>query len=190
VRRTGGPPTRKNPLPSALDELPIRLTFRGGNGVVSRRAHEEVTTMAFQLSAFDPMRALLELQRELDRVFEKPLGFDLGPSGGGVFPPINVFRNRDTYVMKLEVPGLAQDQIQIEAAGQTLTISGQRQPATPANGSFHRRERSRGEFSRSVQLPADLDLSRTEASLKNGVLTLSIPKREEAKPRQISVRAA
>ena len=58
------------------------------------------------------------------------------------------------------------------------------------NGSFHRRERSVGEFSRSVQLPADVDVSRAEASCKHGILTVRIPKKEEAKPRQIAVLAA
>jgi HSP20 family protein len=60
----------------------------------------------------------------------------------------------------------------------------------PQGGSFHRRERNNGQFSRSLQLPGDLELGRAEASYKNGMLTIRIPKKEEAKPRQITIKAA
>ena len=68
-------------------------------------------------------------------------------------------------------------------------MSGKREIKTPENGSFHRRERDSGEFSRSLQLPSELDLSRAEASCKHGILTIRLPKKEEAKPRQITVHA-
>jgi HSP20 family protein len=126
----------------------------------------------------------------LDRVFENPLGFDLGPSGGGVFPAVNVFADKDGYSVRMEVPGVACDQLSIETHGRTLTVSGTREDGTPEKGSFHRRERGRGQFSRSLQLPADLEVGRAEASCKNGMLTIRVPKREEAKPRQITVKAA
>jgi HSP20 family protein len=141
-------------------------------------------------SGFDPVAGLLGLQRELERVFDKPFGIDLGPSGRGVFPPVNVFADRDGYVVKLEVPGVAPEDVSIEVEGRTLTVSGKREIPPPTEGSFHRRERGAGQFSRSFQMPADLDLTRAEASSKHGILTLRIPKREEAKPRQISVKAA
>lgn len=141
-------------------------------------------------SPFDSIDTLLSLQRELDRVFENPGGFDLGFSGRGVFPPINVFSDRDSYVVRLEVPGVTPEQISIEMQGRTLTISGKRETTLPEGASFHRHERSGGQFSRSLQLPADLDLPRAEASCKHGMLTIRIPKREEAKPHQITVKAA
>jgi len=141
------------------------------------------------LPQLDPVSGLLTLQRELERVFENPLGFDLGPSGRGVFPPVNVFSEPDGYVIRMEVPGIAPEQIGIECQGRTLTVLGKREVTPPAGGSFHRRERDVGEFSRSLQLPADLDLSRAEASCKHGVLTIRVPKKEEAKPRQITVKA-
>jgi HSP20 family protein len=123
-------------------------------------------------------------------VFERPRGIDLGPSGRGVYPPTNVFSDREGYVLKMEVPGVAPDTLEVQTEGRTLKVSGKRQPAVPENGSFHRRERDFGEFSRSFQLPADLDLGRAEASLKHGILTVRVPKREEAKPRHIAVKAA
>lgn len=139
---------------------------------------------------FDPIDALLSLQRELDRAGENPLSFDLGLSGRGVFPPINVFSDRDGYLVRVEVPGVSPEHLAIEGNGRTLTISGKRDAAVPEGASSHRRERTAGEFSRSLQLPADLDLSRAEASCKHGMLTVRIPKTEEAKPRHITVKVA
>jgi HSP20 family protein len=137
----------------------------------------------------DPVNGLLTLQQELERAWQRP--FDSwSASGHGVFPPVNVFNDPDGYVVKVEVPGIAPDKLKVEGHGRTLTISGSRDFETPQGGSFHRRERRGGEFSRSLQLPDDLDLGRTEASHKHGVLTIRVPKREEAKPRQINVKAA
>jgi HSP20 family protein len=141
-------------------------------------------------SDLDPVSGLPILQRELERVFEKPFGIDLGPSGRGVFPPVNVFADRDGYLIKLEVPGIAPENVSIEAEGRTLTVSGKREDTPSTAGSFHRRERGAGQFSRSLQLPADVDLLRAEASCKHGMLTIRIPKKEEAKPRQITIKAA
>ncbi len=142
-------------------------------------------------SELDPASGLLTLQRELERVFEKPLfGSELGPSGRGVFPPVNVFTDGDIHVVKVEVPGIPPEAVSIETAGRTLTVSGKREFAGKAGGSFHRRERGTGQFSRSIQLPSDLDLTQAEATCRNGILTIRIPKKEEAKPRQISVKAS
>jgi HSP20 family protein len=141
-------------------------------------------------SEFDPVDALLALQRELSSTLDRPFGLDLGPSGRGVYPAINVFTDRDGYVLRMEVPGVAPDGLEIETQGRTLRVSGKRDIKPPGEGSFHRRERAGGEFSRSLQLPADLDVVRAQASCKHGILTIRIPKSEEAKPRQISVKAA
>ncbi len=141
-------------------------------------------------SEFDPVDALLALQRELGSRFERPFGLDLGPSGRGVYPAINVFTDREGYVLRMEVPGVAAEDLEIETQSRTLRVSGKRDIKTPGEGSFHRRERSGGEFSRSLQLPADLDVARAQAACKHGMLTIRIPKSEEAKPRQINVKAA
>jgi HSP20 family protein len=103
---------------------------------------------------------------------------------------MNVFRDKSGTVLRMEVPGVPPEKIQIETHGRTVTVCGKREVKAPENGSFHRRERSVGAFSRSVQLPGDLDVSRGEASCKHGILTIRIPKKEEAKPRQIAVQAA
>src|SRR5262245_33792796 len=139
---------------------------------------------------FDPINALLNLQQEFDRVFDNPRGFDLGLSGRGTFPPMNVFSDADGYTVRMEIPGVNPENVAIEFSGRTLTISGKRETDMPENVSFHRRERSGTEFSRSLQLPVDLDLEHVEASCKHGMLTIRVPKKAEAKPRQITVKAA
>ena len=140
---------------------------------------------------FSPLDALLSLQRELDRTFESPTsGFDLGVSGRGVFPPTNVFNDKDGYIVRMEVPGVTPESLTIESHGRTLTISGKRETSAPEGASFHRHERNSGEFSRSLQLSNDLDLTKAEATCKHGMLTVRIPKKDEAKPRQIEIKAA
>lgn len=144
----------------------------------------------YRFSELDPFRGLMELQRELDRVFDRPAGFDLGFSGRMGSPNVNVFTNRDQAVVRMETPGVAPENLKIESEGRTLTISGTREPSVPEGGAYHRRERTFGPFSRSLQLPADYDTARAEASYRHGMLTIRVPKKEEARPRQIDVSAA
>ncbi len=138
----------------------------------------------------DPFDALLSLQRELSRAFERPFGFDLGPSGRGVYPAVNVFKDHDGYVLRMEVPGMSPESLDIQTESRTIKISGKREQAAKEGASFHRRERSAGSFSRSLHLPEDADPARSTATYKSGVLTVRIPKQEKAKPRQIVVQAA
>jgi HSP20 family protein len=137
----------------------------------------------------DPVEGLLRLQRDLDRYFDKP-AFDLGLSGRGVFPPINVFVRDGDVVVRAEVPGVKPGDVHIEAERGRLTLKGERKAPAEAEGSFHRRERRYGSFSRTIRLPEDVDIEKAQASYSNGVLTLRIPRAEAAKPRRIEVRAA
>ncbi len=129
------------------------------------------------------------LQTELDRFLRNP-AISLGLSGQGAYPPINVFEGADGAVIVAEVPGLDPDKIQIGSQGRTLTLGGERKrrEADKATG-YHRRERLFGAFSRSIQLPEDLDLHQATAKYENGLLIVRVPKGEAAKPRQITVQA-
>jgi HSP20 family protein len=146
--------------------------------------------MAYTLE-FEPLDALLSLQRDLERALEREVGgFGLGPSGRGAFPPVNVFSRGDDYLIRMELPGLGAENIAIQSGGDTLTVGGKRALPTTANGGVHRRERFTGEFARSIQLPRDFDPSKARARYEKGVLTIEVPRREEAKPRQIKVASA
>ena len=136
---------------------------------------------------FDPEGALDRLQ-ELGRFFEEPFGFNLGATARGGRPSVNVYREGEDLVVDFEVPGVAPENVSIEVTGRTLTVSGKRELAVPAEGTFHRRERWGGEFRRSLALPALWDLAKAEAVQENGVLRIRVSKREELKPRQIEVK--
>jgi HSP20 family protein len=146
--------------------------------------------MAYRLE-LEPWSELLRLQSELERALSREVGwFGLGPSGRGAFPPVNVFSRGEDYLIRMELPGLGAESIAIQSSGDTLTVSGKRESRAPSEGSVHRRERWSGEFARSIQLPRDFDPSRARARYEKGVLTIEVPRREEAKPRQISITPA
>ena len=136
-----------------------------------------------------PFAGLLELQDALAQAFDHPgLGLGRGPSAAGVFPPLNVFVDKDGgLVVRAEIPGVSPDQVHIQLEPQRLTISGERKPDAAGNG-YHRRERRFGRFSRSVQIPADLDPERATAEYREGLLTVRIEKSEAARPRKVEIR--
>jgi HSP20 family protein len=142
-----------------------------------------------RFDSIDPFSSLLSLQQELERFTRNP-AFSLGPSGYGAYPPVNVFEDSEGTVIIAEVPGLDPAKIEVSGQGRTLTLRGERKREEGLNpAGYHRRERPFGEFSRSIQLPNDLDLSKATANYESGVLTLKVPKAEAAKPRQIMVNA-
>ena len=142
-------------------------------------------------SGFDPFDGLLRLQEELQRAFDRPVerwGWER--SARGVFPPVNVFRKRDGYVVRLEVPGLSAENLNVETEGNTLTISGKRDASAATTESVHRRDRWAGEFSRSLNLPDDLDLHASTASYELGIVTIRVPGSEASKPRRIEIQGS
>jgi HSP20 family protein len=130
--------------------------------------------------------ASMEVDR-LNRMFDRVRGGESGLSGW--MPPVDIFEDEhQRVVIRAELPGMKREDIQVTVENGTLTISGERQAAQEIrHDRFHRLERSYGRFSRSFTLPATLDASRAEASCQDGVLTVAVPSREEAKPKQIKV---
>ncbi len=139
---------------------------------------------------FDPVGSLLALQEELGRVLRNP-GFNLGISGYGAYPPIDIFEDSDGMVIIAELPGVDPASVNLTLQANTLTLSGNRpRGAAGEGGAYHRREREFGEFSRSIKLPEGLDMANANARCEAGVLTVRIAKAPEAKPRQIAVQSA
>ena len=135
----------------------------------------------------DPMAGFRHLSRELERLFGRSAD-DSRRVGGGTYPPLNVLDGQDDILVQCEVPGLDMGDLEVYVAGDQLTVSGNRASAVPEEGvTLHRRERDAGHFSRAVTLPGPVDSSRTQATLADGVLTVRIPKAEEAKPKRIAV---
>ena len=102
-------------------------------------------------------------------------------------PRTNLYDLGDSLEMKVEVPGVAKDALNVKVQGNYLEISGSRKSDAPDGYSSHRVERGTTSFTRSFTLPSDVDTGKVEAQLTNGVLTLTLPKLEAAKPKQITI---
>ena len=140
------------------------------------------------MGSFRPFEELNRIRRQMDRLMET---FTDRPSfvpGAGVFPAINLSENENSFFLRAELPGVKPEDLDIQATGRNLTISGERKLAPEdASARYHRREREGGRFSRVFAIPKEIDADRIEARMVNGVLTIKVPKAESAKPRRISI---
>jgi HSP20 family protein len=139
--------------------------------------------MALFSSPFD---TLLGLQQALD-AFRTSGWLDAGPSGGGAYPPVNVFRKGDDFVVLAEVPGVRKSDLELQVKGNTIRISGSKAVGYPEQAGVHRRERLGGRFDRAVTLPVEIDADGVQAECRDGILALLLPRAERDKPRTIQV---
>ncbi len=136
---------------------------------------------------WDPFR---EFQREVGRLFETLEPVQHWRVARGV-PPINLYDAGERYVLTAQLPGIGSDEVDLSITGETLTIRGDRKrPEGVTEESYRRQERQFGRWTRTVTLPDRVDSGAVSASFANGVLTVTLPKADEAKPRQISVTPA
>lgn len=151
--------------------------------MIFRRIHYPTFNLRSTFEELERMRT------EMDRLFGQATGSILYRPAAGVFPLINQTEDKDHFYVRAELPGVQAEELNISAAGKNLTISGERKIASRGDDvRYHRREREAGNFSRIIALPGDVDVDNVDASLANGVLTVTIPKAEEAKPRPITVK--
>ena len=150
------------------------------------------------LVRWDPFREFAQIQGRLNRVFTDAysrgsLTTDEGlMTTGSWVPPVDIYQNGDNeLVIKAELPDMTREDIDITVDNGTLTIKGEKKLSSEVReDQFHRVERRYGTFSRSFSMPQTVDASKVTAEYKNGVLTVRLPLREEAKPRQIKVDVA
>lgn len=107
---------------------------------------------------------------------------------GRGFPAVNVWENDNNLFVEAEVPGFKSENLEITVVGDELSLKGERVTAERAEDAYHRRERSVTSFQRTIKLPSEVNADSVEASLTDGVLLLTLPKVEAAKPRKINVR--
>ena len=129
-----------------------------------------------------------DLRREIDRLFDAVSGGNGGSARAKAFPPVNLWEDGDHLYLEAELPGVALNDLDISAAGNELTLRGRRNPPTGESVGYHRQERGFGEFSRVLTLPADVNPDQIEATLKDGVLALKLPKAETARAHRIKVK--
>jgi HSP20 family protein len=134
---------------------------------------------------------LSDLSAEMDRLFESPLAGLTRTSqqlNGGWTPALDVHEDKDNYVVKTELPGIKKEDIEVSLNDGVLSISGERKSETKhETAEVHRAERFFGRFQRTVALPSAVAADKIQAAYKDGVLTVTLPKAEEAKPRKIDV---
>jgi HSP20 family protein len=127
-----------------------------------------------------------QLQHELERM----LNVAFGPVGRspGLYPPVNVFDQGDGFVVKAELPGVEPSRVEVNVEDDSLTLRGERAFAEPAkDAAYHRRERGQGQFRRVVRLPGRVAGQEAKAQYRDGILTVTIPKAKEARPRRVEI---
>jgi HSP20 family protein len=147
------------------------------------------------LTRFVPFRSPLAdvavLQNRLNSIFSdfaRPDVEDESLAMGNFIPPVDVYEDAHELVLKLEVPGIKQEDLDVKLENQTLTVKGERKfEKNEKEENFHRIERRYGNFTRSFTLPQTVDAGVVKANYENGVLTISLAKKEAAKPKQVKV---
>ena len=136
----------------------------------------------------NPFQDLARMRQQMEDLFTKVADSGLSSLHAGVFPAINLAEDKENYYIRAELPGIAAEDLDIQATGTNLSISGERKISAEKDGvRYHRREREAGKFSRAISLPGDIDPEGVRASLADGILKVSVPKAEKAKPRQIEI---
>ena len=142
------------------------------------------------LASWPTFGRLSVLNNEIDRLFESPLNELARASdlSNGWTPALDVFEDKDNYTIKAELPGMKKEEIDVSLQDGRVNISGERKSETShEDAEVYRAERFFGRFQRTVTLPGPVATDKIKAQYKDGVLTVTLPKTEEAKPRQINV---
>lgn len=147
--------------------------------------------MRHDLTKWEAMPDVVSLQDEMNRLFLDFFGRTPGRrvAAEALWAPImDIEETKDDIIVKAEIPGMTKDDVKIQVTGDLLTISGERKREEETKEkTYHRIERSYGQFQRMITLPSEVQSSKAKASYENGVLTIKLPKSEEVKPKEISI---
>jgi len=146
-----------------------------------------------ELNVWSPFRHLSILRDEIDRLFDSPLNALTSNSQqflSGWLPPVDLYEDRDHLVLKAELPGMKREDIDISLHGDVLTLSGERKEEAFDTAETYRAERFLGRFQRTFTLPVAVDPNKVQATFQDGILTVTLPKAEEAKPKQVQVKVS
>ncbi len=135
-----------------------------------------------RFTVWDPFREMAAVQRAANSLFR-----DFATRGRALYPPLEVVDKTDEVLIVAELPGVNKDEVEITVLGDTLTIAGEKKLPAEKDVTYIRHERPHGRFRRLVDLPYAVDHNKVAATYKDGILTVTLPKAEEAKPRQITV---
>ena len=142
------------------------------------------------LTRWEPFESLSQAQSRINNLFEGAFGTPHRhySSGEVWYPPVDILESKEAYLIRAELPGMKREDFNLELKDSTLTLSGERKFEEAADGvDYHRVERVAGKFSRAFYLPQTVKQDGIKATYRDGILEVSVPKAEEAKPRQIAV---
>lgn len=146
------------------------------------------------MASWDVFRELDNLRREIDEAF-RGVGFSrpfgptfLSPTTGRRFPMVNFSEDEGNVYVQALIPGVDPKDVDLSVLRNTLTISGERKPFAEVKGIIHRTELGSGKFSRTLELPVDIDPNRITAQCRDGIMTVTMAKAEHAKPKKIEIK--
>jgi HSP20 family protein len=136
-----------------------------------------------------PMRDLIDIQDEINRMFQDFTGGTEGEARlPKLYPAVDIVENKDSFVVKAELPGMKKEDVKLTLQNNILILSGEKKQEQEEKGkSYHRLERSYGTFYRTIELPVQVKAEDIKAEFRDGILTIDLPKVEEAKPKEISI---
>jgi len=142
------------------------------------------------LIRWEPAREMMSLRDAMDRLFDDAFTRPLSLKDAWSVPAIDMFQTDDEVVVKAALPGIKADEVQINITGEVLTLKGEvKHEEEKKEKAWHIREQRYGSFERSVVLPTDVIADKAKADFENGILTITLPKAEEVKPKVISIKA-
>ncbi len=134
----------------------------------------------------DPWSEFQRIENEMNRVLSRYVS----PSTSD-FPAVNIWADGEETLVTTEIPGIDSDTIDISVIGKTLMIKGSREPEKPGDGcSYHRRERWYGQFTKTIELPFNIEADKVAANFSNGILSIRLPRAEAEKPKKITIKSA
>ena len=142
------------------------------------------------LTRWEPERDMMTLREAMDRLFDGAFTRPISMSGISLLPAIDVYETNDDVVVKVALPGLKAEDVQITLTADLLTLRGEfKQEEEKNETTYHIREQRTGSFERSVMLPTDIQAEKAKADFENGILTITLPKAEAVKPKTIMIKA-
>jgi HSP20 family protein len=147
--------------------------------------------VGWQPLRWEPFGGLEKIQSRINELFDETFGRPRSPAAasmGAWYPPVDILESKDGYLIRAELPGMKKDDFHVEYREGNLSLSGEKKFEEPANGvEYQRVERTAGKFSRSFYLPQSVKHAEITATYRDGILEVTVPKAEEAKPKQIEV---
>jgi len=138
--------------------------------------------------SWSPFANLADIQEEMNRLFDTSLRRGRPAAATDYLASCDIYEEKDKLVVRLDLPGLRKEEVKVTLQQSVLNIRGERKIETPKDAIVYTQERGAGTFTRAIQLPVPVDAGKIDANFRDGVLQVTLPKSEEAKPKQIEVK--